>query len=109
MDTYPMQTCSLVGNHRGAIPLSNWDELGSNTSAASLSSEENMKPLVSGRGEMYSPGSEMQDFSPSAVSLLPPSNSTTSGMAAPLGGTHPYTGSNIEYSMQFCFVSFLST
>lgn len=91
MDTYPVQTCSPVRNHWGAVPLSNWDELCSNTSAASLCSEEDMKPLVSGRGEMYSPGSEMQDFSPSAVKLLPPSNSTTSGMAGPLGGAHPYT------------------
>uniref|UniRef100_A0A672LRX5 Potassium voltage-gated channel subfamily H member 6-like n=1 Tax=Sinocyclocheilus grahami TaxID=75366 RepID=A0A672LRX5_SINGR len=71
MDTYPVQSCSPVGNHRGAITLSHWDELYSNASADSLSSEEDMKPLVSGRGEMYSPGTEMQEYSPSVVSLMP--------------------------------------
>uniref|UniRef100_A0A8C1UK68 Potassium voltage-gated channel, subfamily H (eag-related), member 6a n=1 Tax=Cyprinus carpio TaxID=7962 RepID=A0A8C1UK68_CYPCA len=76
MDTYPVQTCSPVGNHRGAIPLSHWDELCSNASADSMSSEEDMKPLVSGQGEMYSPGTEMQECSPSVVSLMPPGNTT---------------------------------
>ncbi len=91
------QSCSPVGNHQGAIPLSHWDELCSNTSAASLSSEEDMKPLVSGRGEMYSPGTEMQEYSPSGVSLMPPGNSTASAMGGPLGGTHAYTGSRIRF------------
>ncbi|XP_016395400.1 potassium voltage-gated channel subfamily H member 2-like [Sinocyclocheilus rhinocerous] len=98
MDTYPVQSCSPVGNHRGAIPLSHWDELCSNTSAASLSSEEDMKPLVSGRGEMYSPGTEMQEYSPSAVSLMPPDNSTASAMGGPLGGTHPCTAAPLNVS-----------
>lgn len=94
MDTYPVQACSPVGNHRGAIPLSHWDELCSNGSAASLSSEEDMKPLVSGRGEMYSLGTEMQEFSPSAISLLPSANSTASATAGPLTGAHQYTGNS---------------
>ncbi|XP_005164064.1 potassium voltage-gated channel subfamily H member 6a isoform X1 [Danio rerio] len=91
MDTYPVQPCSPVGNHRGAIPLSQWDELCSDGSPASLSSEEDMKPLVSGQGDMYSLGTEMQEFSPSAVSLMPSAHSTASAMAGPLTGAHQYT------------------
>lgn len=51
-----------------------------------------MKPLVSDRGEIYSLGTEMQEYSLSAVSHLPPGNSTASATGGTLGGAHPYTG-----------------
>ncbi|XP_051745779.1 potassium voltage-gated channel subfamily H member 6a isoform X3 [Ctenopharyngodon idella] len=106
IDTYPVQSCSPVGNHRGAIPLSHWDELCSNASAASLSSEEDLKPLVSGRGtDMYSPGTEMQEYSHSAVSHLPPGNSTASAMGGPLGGPHPYTAAPLNVSGLYSYLS----
>ncbi|XP_055049957.2 potassium voltage-gated channel subfamily H member 6a isoform X1 [Misgurnus anguillicaudatus] len=98
MNTYPVQKCSPVGNHREAIPHSHWDDLCSNTSAASLSSQEDMKPLVSGQGEMDSPESERQEYSPSAVSLLPHSNNTASGIGGPLGVPHPYTAAPLNVS-----------
>ncbi|XP_059414100.1 potassium voltage-gated channel subfamily H member 6-like [Carassius carassius] len=104
IDTYPVQSCSPVGNHRGAIPLSHWDELCSNASADSLSSEEDMKPLVSGRGEMYSPGTEMQEYSPSVVSLMPLSNSTASATGGPLGETHPYTATPLNVSGLYSYL-----
>lgn len=110
MDTYPVQSCSPVGNHRGAIPLSHWDELCSNASAASLSSEEDLKPLVSGRGtDMYSTGTEMQEYSHSAVSHLPPGNSTASAMGGPLGGAHPYTGSTPGCFLDHSTMNIIST
>ncbi|XP_016323547.1 potassium voltage-gated channel subfamily H member 6-like [Sinocyclocheilus anshuiensis] len=104
MDTYPVQSCSPVGNHQGAIPLSHWDELYSNASADSLSSEEDMKPLVSGRGEMYSPGTEMQEYSPSVVSLMPAGNSTASATGGPLGGTHSYIATPLNVSGLYSYL-----
>ncbi|XP_016385682.1 potassium voltage-gated channel subfamily H member 6-like [Sinocyclocheilus rhinocerous] len=104
MDTYPVQSCSPVGNHRGAIPLSHCDELYSNASADSLSSEEDMKPLVSGRGEMYSPGTEMQEYSPSVVSLMPAGNSTASATGGPLGGTHSYIATPLNVSGLYSYL-----
>ncbi|XP_051994688.1 potassium voltage-gated channel subfamily H member 6-like isoform X1 [Xyrauchen texanus] len=86
MDTYPIQTCSPIGNHRGAMPLTHWDELCSNTSAASLSSEGDLKPLVPGRGKIYSPGMEMQEYTPSAVSM--------GGSQDP--GAHSYTAAPLN-------------
>ncbi|XP_067238077.1 potassium voltage-gated channel subfamily H member 6a isoform X5 [Chanodichthys erythropterus] len=106
METYPVQSCSPVGNHRGAIPLSHWDELCSNASAASLSSEEDLKPLVSARGtDMYSPGTEMQEYTHSAISHLPPGNSTASAMGGPLGGAHPYTAAPLNVSGLYGYLS----
>ncbi|XP_028842854.1 potassium voltage-gated channel subfamily H member 6a isoform X2 [Denticeps clupeoides] len=69
-DSYPQQACS-AGNHRAALQSSHWDDGCSSASAASLSSEEDMKPPDPGRVEV-------REFPP-AVSLLSPN-------------THPYTG-----------------
>ncbi|XP_051987804.1 potassium voltage-gated channel subfamily H member 6a isoform X2 [Xyrauchen texanus] len=95
MDTYPIQTGSPVGNHRGVMPLSQWDELCSNTSDASLSSEEDLKPLVPGRGEIYSPGIEMQEYSTSAVSME----------GSQERGSHSYTAAPLNVSGLYGYLS----
>ncbi|XP_036445201.1 potassium voltage-gated channel subfamily H member 6a [Colossoma macropomum] len=90
-DAYPDQSCASMGNHRGALSSSQWDELCSSASAGSLSSEDEVKPPGPGRGDMYRP--EVRDYPPTVVSLLPPNNSPA-GMGAPLErGAHPYSGS----------------
>ncbi|XP_031427082.1 potassium voltage-gated channel subfamily H member 6a isoform X2 [Clupea harengus] len=85
-DSYPDPSCAAVGNHRGALPRPPWDELCSSGSAASLSSEEDLKVLGAGRAELYptaAANAEACDYQPAVVNLLPP-NSTAQSMAAPL-------------------------
>ncbi|XP_066498293.1 potassium voltage-gated channel subfamily H member 6a [Hoplias malabaricus] len=90
-DAYPDQSCAPMGNHRGALSRSQWDDLCSSASAGSLSSEDEVKPPGPGRGDVYT--SEVQDYPPTVVSLLPPNNSPA-GMGGPLEqGAHPYSGS----------------
>ncbi|XP_053473012.1 potassium voltage-gated channel subfamily H member 6a isoform X3 [Ictalurus furcatus] len=82
-DSYPDQTCSSVGNHRGVLLHSHWDELCSSVSAASLSSEDEMKHLGPERGEVYPP--EVREYVPTVINLLPPSTEER--------GAHAYSGS----------------
>ncbi|XP_041940783.1 potassium voltage-gated channel subfamily H member 6a isoform X1 [Alosa sapidissima] len=94
-DAYPDQSCAAVGNHRGALSRSHWDELGSSGSAASLSSEEDVKVLGAGRAELYptpAGNAEARDYQPAVVNLLPP-NSTAQSM-----GTHPYMAPPLNVS-----------
>lgn len=89
-DSYPDQTCGSVGNHRGVLLHSHWDELCSSVSAASLSSEDEMKHSGPGRGDVYPP--EVKEYVPTVVNLLPPS---TGERAA-----HPYSGTERERKVQ---------
>ncbi|XP_060758082.1 potassium voltage-gated channel subfamily H member 6a isoform X2 [Neoarius graeffei] len=82
-DSYPDQSCSSMGNHRRVLLHSNWDELGSSVSAASLSSEDELKHSGPGRGDVYSP--EVREYVPTVVNLVPPSTRER--------GAHPYSGS----------------
>ncbi|KAM9457274.1 potassium voltage-gated channel subfamily H member 6a [Clarias gariepinus] len=71
-ESYPQQSCDSVGNHRGVLLHSHWDELCSSVSAASLSSEDEMKHSGPGRGDVFPP--EVREYVPTVVNLKPPSS-----------------------------------
>ncbi|MCI4384842.1 hypothetical protein PGIGA_G00043340 [Pangasianodon gigas] len=81
-ESYPDHSCGSVGNHRGMLLHSHWDELCNSMSAASLSSEDELKHSGPGRGDVYPP--EVKEYVPTVVNLLPP----TTGER----GAHPYSG-----------------
>ncbi|KAK3552769.1 hypothetical protein QTP86_022349 [Hemibagrus guttatus] len=69
-ETYPDQSCGSVGNHRGVLLHSHWDEPCSSVCAASLSSEDEIKHSGPGRGDMHA--QEVREYLPTVVNLLPP-------------------------------------
>ncbi|XP_063079281.1 potassium voltage-gated channel subfamily H member 6a isoform X2 [Engraulis encrasicolus] len=101
-DSNPDQSFVVVGNHRGVLSESHWDELGSSGgSAASLSSEDDAKgPGATGPGacsELYptatanatanptnASSDATRDYQPAGHNMLPPNNTAHSM------GTHPY-------------------
>lgn len=93
-DSYPDQSCSSMGNHRRVLLHSNWDELGSSVSAASLSSEDELKHSGPGRGDVYSP--EVREYVPTVVNLVPPSTRER--------GAHPYSGTEREKGRRIVLV-----
>lgn len=90
-DSYPDQTCSL-GNHRGLIAGTNWEDLCSSASICSQSSDEEMKPVGQSKGELYLSRGDTRDYTSTVVNILPPSG-PSAGIGPPvdLGGP-PYSG-----------------
>ncbi|KAG9350046.1 hypothetical protein JZ751_026399 [Albula glossodonta] len=94
-DPYSNQPCPIMGNHRGAAPRSQWDELCSSGSPCSQSSEDVTKHLGHSRTELYPPGGDSCDYPPAVVSLLPP-GSTAAGMGGPMERSNPYTAAPLN-------------
>uniref|UniRef100_A0A7N8YH90 Potassium voltage-gated channel, subfamily H (eag-related), member 6a n=1 Tax=Mastacembelus armatus TaxID=205130 RepID=A0A7N8YH90_9TELE len=86
-DSYPDQLCPMGNHHRGLITGSHWEDLCSNASICSQSSDEEMKPVGHSKGELYPPGSDTRDY-PSAVVNILPHGAASAGLGQPieLGG-----------------------
>ncbi|XP_026181867.1 potassium voltage-gated channel subfamily H member 6a isoform X2 [Mastacembelus armatus] len=97
-DSYPDQLCPMGNHHRGLITGSHWEDLCSNASICSQSSDEEMKPVGHSKGELYPPGSDTRDY-PSAVVNILPHGAASAGLGQPieLGGP-PYSASPISMS-----------
>ncbi|KAG7334720.1 hypothetical protein KOW79_001316 [Hemibagrus wyckioides] len=81
-ETYPDQSCGSLGNHRGVLLHSQWEELCSSVSAASLSSEDKIKHSGPGQGDVHA--QDVREYLPTVVNLLPPSTGER--------GAHPFSG-----------------
>uniref|UniRef100_A0A3Q3N7Y2 Potassium voltage-gated channel, subfamily H (eag-related), member 6a n=1 Tax=Mastacembelus armatus TaxID=205130 RepID=A0A3Q3N7Y2_9TELE len=93
-DSYPDQLCPMGNHHRGLITGSHWEDLCSNASICSQSSDEEMKPVGHSKGELYPPGSDTRDY-PSAVVNILPHGAASAGLGQPieLGGP-PYSAAS---------------
>ncbi|KAJ8414213.1 hypothetical protein AAFF_G00050830 [Aldrovandia affinis] len=101
-DSYSNQPCPTVGNHQGAAPCPQWDELSSSGSPGCQSSDDEVKPPGHSRTELYPPGGDSCDYPPAVVSLLPPCN-TTAGLGGPMDRNNPYTAAPLNMTGLYRF------
>ncbi|KAJ8284321.1 hypothetical protein COCON_G00031710 [Conger conger] len=101
-ESCPNQPCPTMGNHQGAAPGPQWDELCSTGSSCTQSSEEEMKPLSHSPSELYPPGGDSFDYPRAMVSLLPPST-VPAGMGGPMERHSSYTAAALNMPSVYRF------
>ncbi|XP_072523232.1 voltage-gated inwardly rectifying potassium channel KCNH6 [Salminus brasiliensis] len=91
-DSYPLQTCTLLGHQCSSGPHAHWDEMCSCDSSTSQSSEELKPPLT--HSQMCTSVENPKDYHPPVVRLMPPSS--TSGVGMEPGMDRGHSGAHLS-------------